>query len=327
MLPKITIITPSFNQGQYIEETILSIIEQDYPNLEYIIIDGGSTDQTLDIIKKYEDRISNWVSEIDNGQAAAINKGLRLATGDIINWINSDDLLVKGSLRKVAEEFLKNPDKVIIHGRIQYFGGRQFYSKNLSLKSIKERYAVHICMPQPACFFRKKLIDEQGFLDEELHFSMDTDLYVRAGINYNILQIDDVLAKFRLHENSKSVSGFNKNFLTDNQTIVSRVFLSLKADVEINELKKLGLFVKPEYLYKPNKYFNTQKLLFYYLEHRMLTLQNTGQKKEFKRIFGYLISNYSTQLFKSYKLIIYRLLLFLPSDSLHFLSRFKNKRI
>src|ERR1051325_4216859 len=107
-LPLITIITPSYNQGQFIEETILSIINQDYPRLEFIIIDGGSTDNTVDIIKKYADRITYWVSEKDKGQSNAINKGLHKATGDIINWINSDDQLMPGALTAVAKHFLAN---------------------------------------------------------------------------------------------------------------------------------------------------------------------------------------------------------------------------
>lgn len=326
MFPKITIITPSFNQGQFIEETILSIINQDYDNLEYIIIDGGSTDNTVDIIKKYENKITYWVSEADNGQATAINKGLRLATGEIINWINSDDLLIEGALSKIAEQFVQYPKAMMIHGRIAYFGNQSYYSTNLSPKNLKERYAAHICMPQPACFFRKGLIKEQGFLDENLHFSMDTDLYVRAGLNYDILQVDDVFAKFRLHQNSKSVSSFNQNFLTDNQAIISRVLSSLKANHEIEQLKSLGLFLEPNYLYaSPSKNFNAKKLLFYYLEHRMFTLQNTSQREEFKKMFSYLINEYPSQLFESKKLILYRLLLFLPSDFLHFLVRFRNK--
>ncbi|MEI9912662.1 MAG: glycosyltransferase family 2 protein [Bacteroidota bacterium] len=109
LLPGITIITPSFNQGRFIEETILSVIEQGYPNLEYIIMDGGSKDETVEVIKKYNSRISYWVSEKDNGQSDAINKGLHKATGDIINWINSDDQLVPGSLWIIAQHFIDNP--------------------------------------------------------------------------------------------------------------------------------------------------------------------------------------------------------------------------
>src|ERR1700741_2339226 len=107
-LPKISIITPSYNQGKYIEQTILSVIEQGYPDYELIIIDGGSTDDTIEVIKKYESKIAYWISEKDNGQADAINKGLAKATGEIFNWINSDDILEKDALQIIGEYFLNN---------------------------------------------------------------------------------------------------------------------------------------------------------------------------------------------------------------------------
>jgi glycosyltransferase involved in cell wall biosynthesis len=187
--PTITIITPSFNQGQYLEETILSVINQEYPNLQYIVIDGASTDNSVDIIKKYADKIDYWISEKDKCHAEALNKGFRVATGDIINWINSDDQLTPGALMKVAQRFAENPGAMMIHGRIEYFGEipHNFYSSNLSLKDIETKYAAHICMPQPATFYKKKLLDEQGLLDETLLFSMDTDLFIRAGLNYKIV--------------------------------------------------------------------------------------------------------------------------------------------
>ncbi len=119
MFPRITIVTPSYNQGQYIEETILSVINQDYPNLEYIIIDGGSSDNTVEIIKKYSDRITYWISEKDNGQAHAINKGFRKATGDILNWLNSDDQLQPGALKIIAQRFGESPEGVMIPCRIE----------------------------------------------------------------------------------------------------------------------------------------------------------------------------------------------------------------
>ncbi|MDB5110283.1 MAG: glycosyl transferase [Mucilaginibacter sp.] len=324
MPPKITIITPSYNQGQFIEETILSVIGQDYPNLEYIIIDGGSTDDTVDIIKKYEKHITYWVSEKDTGQSNAINKGLKIASGDIINWLNSDDVLMPGSLALIVQKFNEHPDAIMVHGRIQYFGASNYYSRNLSKKDIETRYAAHICMPQPACFFKKKLIDEQGLLDETLHFSMDTDLYVRAGLHYSIVQVDDIFAKFRLHNSSKSVSVFNKTFLADNKLIFSRVLHTLSAFNEISELKKLNLFVEPEYAYnKTGKTFDTHKLLFYFLEHRLLTIHSHGDKKTFKTIFSYLFRKYNVETFSSNKLLLYRFSLFLPSSFLHALARLR----
>src|SRR4030066_2441490 len=114
--PKISVITPSYNQGQFIEETIISVIGQKYPELEYIIIDGGSTDNSTAIIRKYERDLAYWISEKDSGQSEALNKGFKKASGDIVCWINSDDLLLPGSLKIVAEYFWKHPDVMFING-------------------------------------------------------------------------------------------------------------------------------------------------------------------------------------------------------------------
>ncbi|NVO00781.1 MAG: glycosyltransferase, partial [Geobacteraceae bacterium] len=108
--PKITIVTPSYNQGRFLEKTILSVLDQGYPNLEYIVIDGGSTDESVEIIKKYADRLTYWVSEPDRGQSHAINKGFERATGEIFGWLNSDDWYHPGALQAVAEAFAANPD-------------------------------------------------------------------------------------------------------------------------------------------------------------------------------------------------------------------------
>jgi glycosyltransferase involved in cell wall biosynthesis len=326
-LPKITIITPSYNQGQYIEDTILSILNQDYPNLEYIIIDGGSTDNTVATIKKYAERIHYWVSEKDSGQSNAINKGFKIASGDIINWINSDDQLMPGALAAVAKRFQENPHAMMIHGRIEYFGETTpYYSRNLSVKDIETRYASHICMPQPATFYRKQLLDEQGLLDESLHFSMDTDLFIRAGLHYKIVQVEDVFSRFRLHATSKSVSVFNKKFLDDNAVIFSKVLATLGAEKEIAALQKLTLYTAPGSLYnKPLRPFDSKKLLFYFLAHRLSTLYFQGYKKEFKQIFNYLLVKKPFALVRQVKLIIYRLSLFLPSQFLHSLTKKRDR--
>ena len=325
-LPLITIITPSYNQGDYIEDTILSILNQDYPRLEYIIIDGGSTDQTVEIIKKYSDRISYWVSEKDRGQSHAINKGFERATGEIINWINSDDQLMPGTLHKLAAAFTADPELMMLHGRIEYFGETTpYYSVNLPAKDLTTRYVSHICMPQPATFYRRKLLLEQGLLDESLHFSMDTDLFVRAGLFYKIRQTDEVFARFRLHAASKSVSAFNKNFLKDNAVIFSKTITSLNLQPQIEDMKKLGLYTTPVSLYQPvSKKFDGNKMIFYFLQHRLSTLYFQGERKEFRRLFRYLFTHHTTQLAGTFKLWVYRFSLILPAGALHKLSKWKN---
>jgi glycosyltransferase involved in cell wall biosynthesis len=180
--PRITIITPSFNQGEFLEDTILSILNQNYPNLEYFIVDGGSTDNSLDIIKKYEDKIDWWVSEPDRGQSHAINKGLKRATGDIFNWINSDDLLFPGALRRVAGCFLHHKGSVHLmtgdtarisaDGKILRISGPPWRSA-MSLRNLI------IPIGQQSSFFTRSAMDLVGLLDENLHAIMDMDLYYR----------------------------------------------------------------------------------------------------------------------------------------------------
>ncbi|GAC1419441.1 MAG: hypothetical protein NVS1B13_14800 [Flavisolibacter sp.] len=209
-LPKISIITPSYNQGEYIEQTIKSVVEQNYPNLEYIIIDGGSSDNTINIIKKYEKFISYWVSEKDQGQSSAINKGYVKASGEIINWLNSDDYYEAGTLSKVGRAFI-DPKVSVFSGRSRIFGiakdrwstGSDVYSNNLPKTIGRGR------IDQPETFFRKSVWDTVGCLNEELHCLMDKDLWIRYLYQYGLQGIhlsEDVLVNFRIHGKSKTNS-------------------------------------------------------------------------------------------------------------------------
>jgi glycosyltransferase involved in cell wall biosynthesis len=211
--PRISIITPSYNQGIFIEETIRSVLLQGYPNLEYIIIDGGSTDNTVDIINKYEPSIYYWVSEPDNGQTHAINKGLAKATGDIIAYINSDDYYLPGTLLKVAEHFHQFPDTDLLHGVCRYvnqqgekigeqFGDIQTLEEILDLWDVwwKKRQFV-----QPEVFWTRRITEKIGFLKEELTFVMDYDYWCRIiQADGLVRKIDSELSCFRCTEHQKS---------------------------------------------------------------------------------------------------------------------------
>ncbi len=231
--PKISIVTPSFNQGKYLEETILSIINQKYPNLEYIIIDGGSTDNSVEIIKKYEKDLSYWVSEKDKGQSDAINKGLKHVTGDLFNWINSDDLLEEGALFKIAEAYIANPDKKIFCFGLNYLTGnkkQKFKQQNDPANRIQ-----CFCDPaisQPATFFTADAVKKIGVLNSILHYSMDYEWWLKLMFIYgekSIFVSPQVAASFRIHEEAKTSQG-SENFVNDMACILHS--LSRKAGLK-----------------------------------------------------------------------------------------------
>ena len=187
--PKITIVTPSFNQGQFLEQTIVSILDQNYPNLEYIIIDGGSKDQSISIIKKYESRLAYWVSEADRGQSDAINKGLKKATGDIFNWINSDDYMEQGSLFLIANAFLDNPNATCVSGKCSIFDNETKNIRNIThgVTLYDQNLAKTIgwaAINQPETFFKLNVIKEIGLANENLHYNMDKELWIRYLLSF-----------------------------------------------------------------------------------------------------------------------------------------------
>ena len=179
--PLVTIVTPSYNQAPFLEATIRSVLEQDYPHIEYIIIDGGSTDGSLDIIKKYADRLAFWSSEKDRGQTDAINKGFARATGDILAWINSDDTYEPGAIREAVEWMQAHPEMGLVYGDANFIDddgkviGR-FPAAQTDYRLLRRGY-VHI--PQQAAFFRRDLWQKVGPLDPSFFFAMDYDLWVR----------------------------------------------------------------------------------------------------------------------------------------------------
>lgn len=207
---KISIITPSYNQGEFLEETIKSVLDQNYPNLEYIIMDGGSTDNSVDIIKKYQNRLKYWESKKDQGQSHAINKGFRRATGDIIGWLNSDDLYLPDTLQTVVRFFRQHPDIDMVYGdqiEIDASGQviRAVRSSNFNRRAL---IANGISISQPTSFYRRKVFEGVGDLDENIHWNMDFEYVLRIAFNgYRIFYIKQPLAKFRLHSTSKTVTG------------------------------------------------------------------------------------------------------------------------
>ena len=207
LLPKISLITPSFNQGEYIEETILSVINQQYPNFEYIIIDGGSTDATIDIIHKYTSHITYWISEPDKGQSDAINKGFKVATGDIINWLNSDDCLAPGALHKVAESFAQSAITAVTTGVQNFEENGVRWNEITPVKKSAVEYLGKVLNNQPGTYFKKEEWNKYFPIPAQLHYVMDQYLWFCYWLNNkadNFKTNEQVTVYFRRHAQSKT---------------------------------------------------------------------------------------------------------------------------
>lgn len=210
---KISVITPSFNQAEFLEQTILSVLGQDYPELEYIIIDGGSKDASVDIIKKYESRLKFWVSEKDTGQSSAINRGFNNATGDILFWLNSDDLLMPGILTWINGKVSESGDGI-------YFGNCIHFQENEKLiswgsdvwRNSKEFLLEELdFVIQPSSFWTRKVIEQVGLLSEIHHFTFDWEWFLRAKkLNVPFYPLTRPISMYRFHSKHKTGVGGNK---------------------------------------------------------------------------------------------------------------------
>jgi glycosyltransferase involved in cell wall biosynthesis len=219
--PRITIVTPSFNQAEFLEETIRSVLLQDYPKLEYIVIDGGSTDGSVEIIRKYEPWLSYWVSEPDRGQSHAINKGFSRATGEVIGSLNSAARLLPGALVVIAQAVLDHPEAVLVYGEADLVRrDGSFMNKNVS-RAYDRRWLLEQGdpIPQPSAFFRRRVFHEVGGLDENLHFTMDYDLWFRLGDYGQVVYLEKPLSSQRVHPEAKTSSGDHRFFLELQQVV------------------------------------------------------------------------------------------------------------
>jgi len=218
LFPKLSIVVPSYNQANYLEETLLSIIHQNYPNLELIVIDGNSTDHSIEIIKKYEQYISYWVSEQDRGQSHAINKGFERATGEWLAWMNSDDCYLEGALHQVFTK-LQHESSDFIFGYCSVGGSldtAKVYLDQLNLRNhlsdiLKFFYHIKYIIPSQSVFVRRTLVEKVGLLNENFHYCMDLDWYARMYLaNARILECPIIYSFFRINLETKTGSQYLK---------------------------------------------------------------------------------------------------------------------
>jgi len=212
-VPLVSVVTPSFNQAAFLEATIQSVLVQNYPRIEYLIIDGGSTDGSVEIIKKYEDKLSWWVSEKDNGQTDAINKGFARAKGDILAWINSDDTYNPGAVGAAAKYLMDHPEIGMVYSDCNYIDeqGRKigrFPAAQTDYGRLRNGY-VHI--PQQTMFFRSRYWKELGPLDPSFYFAMDYDLWTRMAAHTAFKYVaGETWANFRIHSSGKTTAHDDK---------------------------------------------------------------------------------------------------------------------
>lgn len=285
--PKITIITPSFNQGQYIEQTINSILSQNYPNLEYIIIDGGSTDDTVDIIKKYEDKITYWVSEPDNGQAHAINKGLNKATGELVNWINSDDYLEDGALLTLAEAYEQNQTAFAFCGYTRCFWDEDnstSHSYRMGLKKDTTSTLLSIEMNQPGTFLKREAVEKVGGVNESLRYVFDNELWMRLLCSYgqeNVVVLSETIAHFRQHGGSKSFGEGFEHFHFEQNNILAVLLDQTEASPLLSELfrqeQKTNHYKSAPWVLK---HMNVSKFHAWFSNKYLVTMFNDGKIEE-----------------------------------------------
>ncbi len=264
---KFSIVTPSFNQGQYIEETILSVLNQSYTNWELIIIDGGSTDNTVEIIKKYQKYLKYWISEKDEGQSDAIIKGLKHCTGDIINWINSDDTLELDALERIANYFNQEPQIDILHGKtwlVRY--NEKPFADGIAGPLLQHDYLSYMHVPQPSTFMRKQVFVECG-ISMNLHYGMDFELVAKAILlGYNIKKVEDVFSKLLVHESSKS--NYDIRFLNDWAKVVGTIFNTYKKHNYTQVMLQLNIIhTNSEEIYEKKINLSDTELELIFLEH------------------------------------------------------------
>lgn len=223
-LPLVSIVTPSYNQGQFIRQTIDSVLSQDYPNIEYWVIDGGSTDNTIAILQDYcDDRRLRWLSEPDRGQADAVNKGWNLCQGDILGWLNSDDLYLDQAISRQVQALLDHPQVGVVYGDAILTDERNQVIGRYHTRPFDRTRFLHVSsIPQPSAFLRRSLIEQYGGLDLQWHYALDFDLFLRLMWHTDFLYTGQEIATYRFHTSSKTVSHYDR-MLAETIAVVEQI--------------------------------------------------------------------------------------------------------
>lgn len=239
-LPLVSIVTPSLNQSRFIRATVDSILEQNYPELEYWVIDGGSKDGTVELLESYRDRI-HWITEPDSGQSNAVNKGWKLARGDILGWVNADDLLQPLAVRRAVDALQENQSIGAVYGDAIYIDEMGSFIQSYPARKFEYEEFVsgtENFIPQPSVFMRRKFLEGAGFLNETLHYAMDHDLWLRLGLIARIVYLPVPMAMLRLHSTAKTVKATSK-FAREFEFIYENLYLHQSLPARIRENRNI----------------------------------------------------------------------------------------
>lgn len=284
--PRISIVTPSFNQVEFLESAIISVLSQNYPNLEYIVIDGGSTDGSIDVIQKYEKQLSYWISESDEGQYFALNKGFRQSTGEIMAWLNSDDELMPRSLRTVAEKFMRFSEvewvsslfPVVLNSRgvVVKVARRQGFNREMFYKGVftdlRPYYYGYI--QQESTFWRRSLWDHTGGqLDTSYHLCGDFELWARFYEHASLFGLGSMIGGFRIHENQRSRKNIEQ-YRREALAVLDRYGNRLFSDFGILALRKIAPHILSVKILKIlGMYFLARNIRYSHLEGKWRIVQ------------------------------------------------------
>lgn len=237
--PLVTVITPVYNRADLVEETLNSVINQAYANIEYIILNDGSTDGSLDIIKRYQDKII-LESHPNMGETKTVNKGLNMATGEIIGVVNSDDPLLPGAISKIVEHFLKHPEVIVVYPDWLKIDEKGRVLDKIITPDYSYLYMVRTfhCVPGPGTFFRSSVVKQLKGRDEQFRYVADFDFWLRAGLIGPFARVPEVLATFRVHRGSASVSNKGKGMSEEHIKLVKKFYSQPRLPKEIDDLKK-----------------------------------------------------------------------------------------